>query len=80
MTQLYGEKCVACRRDSPSVTADEIAQLKPEVSDWELVDDAGIPKLDRNLRYRYFVQALAFTNSIGNKSESEGNHPKLTTE
>ena len=47
MTQLHGEKCVACRRDSPSVTADDIAQLKPEVSDWELVDDAGIPKLDR---------------------------------
>lgn len=80
MTQLYGEKCVACRRDSPSVTADEIAQLKPEVSDWELLDDAGIPKLDRTFRFADFVSALAFTNAIGNLAESEGHHPKLTTE
>ncbi len=80
MTQLYGEKCVACRRDSPSVTADEITQLKPEVSDWELVDDSGIPKLDRTFRFGDFVQALAFTNAIGNMAESEGHHPKLTTE
>ena len=80
MTQLNGEKCVACRRDSPSVTADEIAELKPKVSDWELVDDAGIPKLDRTFRFGDFVQALAFTNAIGNLAESEGHHPKLTTE
>ena len=80
MTQLYGEKCVACRRDSPSVTANEIAQLKPEVSDWELLDDAGIPKLDRTFRFGDFVSALAFTNAIGNLAESEGHHPKLTTE
>ncbi len=80
MTQLYGEKCVACRRDSPSVTADEIAQFKPEVSDWELLDDGGIPKLDRTFRFDDFAQALAFTNAIGDMAESEGHHPKLTTE
>jgi 4a-hydroxytetrahydrobiopterin dehydratase len=80
MTQLNGEKCVACRRDSPSVTADEVAQLKPEVSDWELLDDAGIPKLDRTFRFDDFAQALAFTNAIGDMAESEGHHPKLTTE
>ncbi len=80
MTQLNGEKCVACRRDSPSVTADEIVKLKPEVLDWELLDDGGIPKLDRTFRFGDFVQALAFTNAIGNLAEAEGHHPKLTTE
>ena len=29
---------------------------------------------------REFVSALAFTNAIGNLAESEGHHPKLTTE
>ena len=80
MPQLYGEKCVACRRDSPSVTADEIAMLKPEVPDWQLVEDSGIPKLDQTFRFSDFVQALAFTNAIGDLAESEGHHPKLTTE
>ena len=80
MTQLDEEKCVACRRDSPSVTADEIAQFKPQVADWELLDDSGIPKLDRTFRFPDFVQALAFTNAIGDLAESEGHHPKLITE
>ena len=80
MTQLYQEKCTACRRDSPSVTLDEISQLHPTVSDWELVDDGGIPKLDRVFRFSNFQQALDFTNSIGGLAESEGHHPKIVTE
>ena len=80
MTQLYAERCIACRRDSPSITADEVAQLQPEVLDWELLDEAGIPKLDRTFRFSDFVQALAFTNAIGGLAEEEGHHPKLTTE
>ena len=80
MSQLYQEKCVACRRDSPSVTAAEIGQLHPTVADWELLDDAGIPKLDRVFRFANFQQALDFTNSIGGLAEAEGHHPKIVTE
>jgi len=80
MTQLYQEKCVACRRDSPHVTDDEIAQLHPAVSEWQLVSDDGIPKLNRVFRFRNFEQALGFTNAVGDLAESEGHHPKLVTE
>lgn len=80
MAQLYGERCVACRRDSPPVTAEELAQLKPEVSDWDLIDDQGIPKLDRTFKFSNFVEALAFTNRLGELAEAEGHHPKLITE
>ena len=80
MSQLYQEKCVACRRDSPSVTSQEIGELHPTVSDWELLDDAGIPKLDRLFSFRNFQQALDFTNAIGELAESEGHHPKIVTE
>ena len=31
MAQLTQEKCVACRRDSPRVTDEEIAELSPRV-------------------------------------------------
>ena len=49
MTGLNYEKCEACRRDSPSVSEAEIAELKPEVPDGELTHANGIPKLDRHL-------------------------------
>ena len=37
--KLAREKCVACRRDSPKVTPEEIDDLHPIVSDWELTED-----------------------------------------
>lgn len=80
MTQLYQEKCVACRRDSPAVTAAEIDELRPTVAAWELQDDAGVPRLDRVFRFPNFQQALDFTNAVGELAEAEGHHPKLVTE
>ena len=78
--QLSQQKCTACRRDSPHVTAEEIGRLRPEIPDWELLDEGGVPKLDRRFKFRDFGQALAFTNAIGQLAEAEGHHPKLTTE
>jgi len=78
--QLYQQKCTACRRDSPPVTDDEVKELKPEIPEWTLAKDGGILKLDRSFKFRNFEQALAFTDAVGQLAESEGHHPKLTTE
>ncbi len=80
MTELTRERCVACRRDSPAVTDAEIAELHPQVSDWELVSEDGIPKLSRVYRFGNFLEALEFTDRVGAKAEEEGHHPRLTTE
>lgn len=80
MSELYREKCTACRRDSPSVTAGEIAELHPAVEEWDLADESGIPRLEREFRFANFAQALEFTNALGELAESEGHHPRLTTE
>ena len=42
-TILTGERCTACRKDSPRVTDAEIAELKPFIPDWEMVDVDGVP-------------------------------------
>ena len=80
MTMLAKEKCTACRRDSPSVSPEEIAALLPQTPEWELIDREGVPKLDRTFRFRDFTQALDFTNSVGDLAEEEGHHPRLVTE
>ncbi len=80
MTQLHQEKCVACRRDSPAVTAAEIAELRPTIVDWELREAAGVPQLGRAFSFRNFQQALDFTRAVGELAEAEGHHPKLVTE
>jgi 4a-hydroxytetrahydrobiopterin dehydratase len=78
--KLAEMRCVACRRDAPTVTAEEIAELHPQVAEWELVELDGIKRLRRLFRFDDFAQALAFTNGVGELAEEEGHHPALLTE
>ena len=80
MSTLSVERCVACRRDSPCVTAAEIAQLRPQIPDWQLLERDGIARLERVFDFPTFADALAFTNRVGALAEEEGHHPALLTE
>lgn len=80
MSQLTEEKCVACRADAPVVTPEEIRELKPHMPEWAMIDEDGIPKLDRLFKFRNFAQALAFTAAVGDIAEEEGHHPRIVTE
>ena len=78
--ELLQEKCVACRADSPRVTDEDIAELHPKVSEWELTDENSVPQLLRSFRFPNFAQAQAFSNSVGEAAEAEGHHPRIVTE
>jgi 4a-hydroxytetrahydrobiopterin dehydratase len=62
------------------VTEAEIAELKPTVPEWQIVERDGIPRLERTYQFPDFVQALAFTNRVGEIAEEEGHHPAILTE
>jgi 4a-hydroxytetrahydrobiopterin dehydratase len=80
MVALVEERCVACRKDAPRVTDAEIAELKPLIPDWSLEERDGIPRLERTFRFPNFVEALAFTQRVGEAAEAEGHHPAILTE
>jgi 4a-hydroxytetrahydrobiopterin dehydratase len=77
---LTKQRCVACRRDAPTLTPAEIDELRPQVPEWELVREEGIDRLRRAFAFRDFVQALDFTRRVGALAEEEGHHPALLTE
>jgi 4a-hydroxytetrahydrobiopterin dehydratase len=77
---LISEKCVACRRDAPRVTAEEAAELRPLIPDWTEEDDDGEPRLVCTFRTQSFRDALDLTQRIGELAEFEGHHPALLTE
>ena len=74
------EKCVACRRDSPRVTHDEIGEFHREVADWDLTEHNAIKRLDRTFKFSNFAEAMEFTKKVGQAGEDEGHHPRITTE
>jgi 4a-hydroxytetrahydrobiopterin dehydratase len=80
MSALTKEKCVACRRDSPLVTEGEIAELKPQIPEWKIVEREGIKRLERTFKFDDFAKAIAFTVRVGEMADAEGHHPALLTE
>jgi 4a-hydroxytetrahydrobiopterin dehydratase len=77
---LVAERCVACRKDAPTVTPEEVAELKPLIPTWDLVEIDGMPRLVRAFKFPNFLEALAFTKRVGALAEAEGHHPAILTE
>ena len=79
-TPLTQMRCVACRKDAPTVMDAEINEFHPHVSDWEIMELDGIKRLRRVFTLDAFTQALEFTKKVGELAEEEGHHPALLTE
>ena len=77
---LAGMRCVACRRDEPTVSDAELAELRPQIPEWEVVELDGIKRLRRVFPFPDFAAALEFTDRVGALAEHEGHHPALLTE
>lgn len=80
MELLSEGKCVACRADAPKVTPAEIAELSPQIPDWQMGERKGVTCLERSFKFPNFIQALEFTNQIGALAEAEGHHPEIRLE
>jgi 4a-hydroxytetrahydrobiopterin dehydratase len=80
MEPLTKASCEACRSDAPVLSDSEIAELHPQVRDWEIVEVDGEKRLRRVFSFDNFAQSLAFTDQVGELAEAEGHHPALLTE
>ena len=80
MKTLTQMKCVACRKDAPTLADAEIAELHRQIPDWEIVELDGIKRLRRVFSVDDFAQALKLTNEVAELAEQEQHHPALLTE
>ena len=80
MQELTKLKCVACRGGEPTVTDAEIAELKPQIPEWQIVERENEKRLERIFKFKNFAEALAFTNKVGQIAEAEEHHPAILTE
>ncbi|MHB8776534.1 MAG: 4a-hydroxytetrahydrobiopterin dehydratase [Anaerolineales bacterium] len=80
MINLSAGKCIACRRDEPTLTDSEISELHPQVAKWQIQEVDGVKRLERVFKLNSFVEAIAFTNKVGVIAEEEDHHPLIITE
>ena len=80
MAELTQQKCDACTKESLPVSKEEIAELKPQIPEWKMIELEGELRLERTYKFPDFKTALAFTNRVGDIAEEQGHHPALLTE
>lgn len=80
MIDLAAGKCVPCRGGEPALTDAEIADLILHTSQWQLVAQDNILRLQRVFKLKDYAQALEFTNKIAALAEKEDHHPLIITE
>lgn len=71
---LSEKHCVPCRGGVPPLRGAELAKLKSQVSEWEVINEHH---LHRTYAFPDFRKALDFVNRAGEIAEQEGHHPDL---
>jgi len=68
------------RKGQPPLSDHEIKELQSILPEWEVVELQDIKRLERVFKFKNIVEALAFTNQVGEIAEAEDHHPALLTE
>ncbi len=80
MNQLASKRCVACRKDGEPTSEQDQSVYMDSLIDWETITVNDVQHLSRTFTFKNFVDALAFTNGVGDLAEAEDHHPALLTE
>lgn len=80
MTDLTQQACSACVAGAPKLNAAQLAELQPQIPDWQEVSEAGISQLQRVFSFSDFGQAMSFANAVAELAETANHHPRLQVE
>lgn len=72
---LTAKQCVPCRGGIPPLDRAQAETFLKEVPNWSLPDNT---RIQRQFKFKNFVETLAFVNRVGELTEREGHHPDIT--
>ena len=75
ISDLTKKKCEPCEGGIPPLKGKELADLRKQLGNgWKVVKDHH---LEKEYTFPDFMQALHFTNKVGELAEREGHHPDI---
>jgi len=78
MTDLLNKKCVPCEGGVIPFDVSEIHKYQKKVDGWSLQKDVNeIFFLEKEFKFKNFVESQNFINKVGTVSETEGHHPDI---
>ena len=80
MSELSNTPLQVCHKDSPPVPTKDTGELLGQLPDWQIKNIDKVQQLVKVYTFKNFVEALAFTNRVGELAEQENHHPSLLVE
>jgi 4a-hydroxytetrahydrobiopterin dehydratase len=75
MKNLAKKNCIPCKGNVPPLTNTQIQNLMIQLDKgWGVIEEHH---LEKEVTFKNFQQALAFTNQIGKLSEEQAHHPDI---
>ena len=76
---LAAEECEPCKGVREKLKSEELDALLGKVLEWNVTELNHIDVLTKTFSFDNFVDALAYTNSVGKMAEGVNHHPDITT-
>ena len=78
MNDLLNKKCVPCEGKTTPFDISEIHKYQKKVDGWEIVKNENkIYILEKNFKFKNYLESQNFVNKVGEVSEEEGHHPAI---
>ena len=79
MTQLSEKKCVPCEGNISAFDYSEIHKYLKKINGWNVKKNMEENFfLEKNFKFKNFIESQNFINQVGRISEEEGHHPDIT--
>jgi len=78
MNDLIDKKCVPCEGGILPLVIEEIHKYQKKVDGWTVKpNEKKIFFLEKNFKFKDFLDSQKFVNKVGKISENEGHHPEI---
>ncbi len=79
MSDLLKKKCFPCEGGIAAFDISEIHKYQKKVDGWDVTKNkSNIYQLEKNFKFKNFLESQKFVNEVGGISEIEGHHPDIT--
>jgi 4a-hydroxytetrahydrobiopterin dehydratase len=79
MNDLLDKKCVPCEGGVASLDLSEIHKYQKKVDGWDVKkDEKQIYFLEKNFKFKNFINSQNFIDKVGKISEKENHHPDIS--
>jgi len=79
MSDLLNKKCVPCEGGILPFDLSEIHKYQKKVDGWDVKsNESKIYFLEKNFKFKNFLDSQNFIKKVGETAEKEGHHPDIT--